>query len=113
MAKDDMHVVMYRILAYLYKCLRDGKEPEFALYSHEFLKINKRYWTAIMVELVNRGFVSGFELMRSDNETDVVPVVPAVTMEGVEFLLDNSLMTKARRFIEESKGIIPLAASIL
>ena len=27
MASDDMHVVMYKILKYLYECLKKGVEP--------------------------------------------------------------------------------------
>lgn len=25
---DDMHVIMYKVLAYLYKCLKLGKDPD-------------------------------------------------------------------------------------
>lgn len=32
MAENDMHVIMYRIMAYLYWCMREGVEPEPAQY---------------------------------------------------------------------------------
>ena len=28
MAKDDYHVIAYKILAYLYTCLKEGRNPE-------------------------------------------------------------------------------------
>lgn len=27
MAHDDLHVVMYKILAYLYSCMKSGEKP--------------------------------------------------------------------------------------
>lgn len=32
MAQDDMHVIMYRILAYLYWCIKQGVRPDPAQY---------------------------------------------------------------------------------
>ena len=31
MAKDDYFVVMYKILAYLYQCLKDGVKPNIGV----------------------------------------------------------------------------------
>ena len=32
MAENDMHVIMYRIMAYLCWCMREGVEPDPAQY---------------------------------------------------------------------------------
>ena len=108
MAKDDMHVVMYKILKYLYECLKQGKDVEFDLLAPAIYQINEKYWTAIMLELIDRGYVKGFKKKQGDDRIKVVPVEPSITMTGVEFLLDNSMMAKAKNFIMEAKDFIPL-----
>lgn len=35
MAQDDMHVVMYKILAYLYSCMKEGMKPQLRHYAHD------------------------------------------------------------------------------
>ena len=60
MASDDMHVVMYKILKYLYECLKKGVEPNMEMFDADALGVNERYWTVIMQELMERGYVAGF-----------------------------------------------------
>lgn len=100
MASDDMHVVMYKILAYLYKCLKAGEEPTVSNYNAGHFGINARYWTVIMVQLIDCGYVTGFTVQAADNGTDIIPVRPTVTMDGVAFMMENSMMAKARKFLE-------------
>ena len=35
MAQDDMFVVMYKILAYLYSCMKSGEEPRMSMLAHD------------------------------------------------------------------------------
>ena len=107
MAQDDMHVIMYRILAYLYDCMKRGRDVDPNLISFERLCINKRYWVAIMVELAERGFVKGAVISHADDETNVYLREPTVTMAGVEFLMENSMMNKAKRFLQDFKASVP------
>ena len=108
MSHDDMHVIMYKILSYLYGCMKKGDEPDPERIDNLKLGINLSYWTAIMVQLIERGYVKGYMVKNADNETSVVPVRPTVTMDGVEFLMENSLMAKARRFVMDARGFIPM-----
>ena len=107
MASDDMHVVMYKILSYLYSCMKAGTEANPANISFEALGINKPYWTFIMLQLIEHGYVKGFMIRNADNGTSVIPVNPSVTMEGVEFLSENSMMARARQFLKDVKDTIP------
>lgn len=51
MAKDDMEVIMYKILKYLYECMKKDIDPqlfmEFQVVSHstELLVQNNRYFS--------------------------------------------------------------------
>lgn len=110
MADDDVHVVMYKVLAYLYKCLKAGEDPAVANYNAGHFRINERYWTVIMVQLIDCGYVTGFTVQRADDGTDIIPVRPTVTMDGVAFMMENSMMAKARKFLEsigDIKSVIP------
>lgn len=107
MARDDMHVIMYTILKYLYECLKAGTDPDPLKFSAEALCINERYWTAIVADLANRGYIRGVMVVHKPSG-DVVQVVnPSVTIEGVEFMMENSMMQKALDFVKEAKSAIP------
>lgn len=108
MASDDMHVVMYKILKYLYECLKKGVEPNMQMFDADALGVNERYWAVIMQELMERGYVAGFVTKQLGKDVKIIPKNPSVTMEGVEFILDNSMMKKAMDFIREARDFIPL-----
>lgn len=109
MASDDMHVVMYKILAYLYGCMRQGEEPSRAALAHDgdMLSIPYRYWAQIMSQLAEMGLVKGVSVKWMDNEPHVFLASPCVTLAGVQFLEENSMMAKARRFLKEAKSTLP------
>lgn len=107
MTYDDMHVIMYRILAYLYDCMKRGCKPDPSRVLYEHLCINRNYWIAIMIELAERGFIKGVKISHADDETNVYLSDPTVTMAGVEFLMENSMMNKAKRFLQDIKATVP------
>ena len=87
MANDDMYVVMYRILAYIYDCMKKGSEPSADAYSAEKLGIPQDYWNHIMNELVNHGYLCGVSVHAMFGGSLVVSESrPRVTMEGVAFI---------------------------
>lgn len=53
MAKDDYHVLAYRILVYLYRCLKDGACPDLECIGYEKLEINENSWNYIMIHLLD------------------------------------------------------------
>lgn len=110
MAQDDMHVVMCKILSYLYWCLRNGVEPEQRHYAHDgdVLSIPYAYWAAIIRELVANGHVRGFAIVETWGGDSIVNATsPAITMAGVEFLSENSMMRKALKFLQDAKSAPP------
>lgn len=106
MAHDDMYVVMYKIIAYIYACMRKGEEPDPDMYSAEALGVPKAYWDTVMNELIGHGFVAGIAVMSTPYGFVVDRRRPRVTMEGVAFLEENSMMGKAKAFLKEAKDVI-------
>ncbi len=102
MAKDDMHVVIFKILAYIYDCMKSGKPVDKSVIECEPLEIPESYWTQIMRELVEHGYVSGITVKSTTAKDIVLLSDPKVTLDGVEFLMENSMMSKAARLVADA-----------
>ena len=107
MASDDMHVVIYKILGVIYSAMKRGAEPARCDYSYQALGIPEAYWTQIMRELVERGYVSGVNVVATTDGDVIDLAAPRVTLDGVEFLMENSMMAKARQFLIDVKATVP------
>jgi hypothetical protein len=104
MAKNDMRIIMYKILKYMYECLNLGKmiDPEDICNNCEMFRIPQTYWTQIMKELIGHKYVSGvYEIKRiGTGESGIKFGVNAgITFEGVQFLEENSGMEKVADFL--------------
>ena len=108
MAHNDMYVVMYKIIAYLYDCMKKGKEPQETVWNAQALGIPQSYWQQIIAELVGAHYISGVNIFYSDSDLSVIVAEhPYVTMEGVAFAQENSMMGRAKSFLQEAKAAIP------
>lgn len=107
MAQNDMYVVMYKIIAYLYDCMKRGAEPSISEWDAAALGIPEPYWANIVGQMVDHGLLAGVKVWHSDNRTKIAPVSPSVTMEGVAFAQENSMMGKAKQFLTDVKASVP------
>lgn len=108
MPKDDIYVIMYKILAYLYKCMKSGIEPQLSKWDAEAMAIPQSYWNNIVEQMMEHNFISGVECTHVfGGETIIDPVNPAVTMEGVQFARENTMMAKAKKFLQDTKAAVP------
>lgn len=107
MAQNDMYVVMYKIIAYLYDCMKRGEDPSPDGWSATTLGIPEPYWTRVVEQLVRHNYVGGVDIARADSRTAVICAEPFVTMEGVAFAQENSMMGRAKQFLIDAKSAIP------
>lgn len=111
MAKDDYHVIVYQILAYLYTQLKAGEPVDGNMLTHDgpYFKINERYWAYVMETLVNKEFIDGVTITKPWGEDAIVSDLgdARITPEGIEFLCDNSFLQKAKQFLKDVKAIVP------
>lgn len=109
MANNDMEVIMYKILRYLYECMKFDIIPDLQKYGWNSRMINvpQQYWCKIIKILVEKGFVIGFSIL-STKEGVQIQINPPVeiTYEGREFLRENSGMKKAKDFCGEAFEMI-------
>ena len=108
MAKNDYHVIVCRILAYLYACLKSGIDPEKEELLPTRLEIEPKYWLYIMENLQKQGYISGVYIrqllggMPSIRLDDI-----AITPDGIEYLESNSAIERAKNFLKTLKEITP------
>lgn len=118
MAKDDYHVIVYQILAYLYQCLKAGKDidPQMLGKDSEYFivdgkALSDRYWCYILYQLQRMQLVDGIMFSgRVNNYPYERPVrweKCMITPMGIEYLTDNSFLTKAKEFLKDAKAIVP------
>lgn len=98
----DNFKTVYRILRYLEKAM-DYDELEMDFISANALGISERRWVAIMEMLVKEGYIDGVGVKRSaDGDVDLSISDPRITLRGLEYLKENSMMQKAANL---AKGI--------
>lgn len=103
----DNFKAIYRILRYLEKAM-DYDEADLDFISHERLGITEQRWTAIMEMLVKDGYVDGIGIKRSvDGEIAISVSSPRITLKGLEYLKENSLMQKAANLAKGVAEFIP------
>lgn len=112
MAKDDYHVIVYQILAYLYNCLKKDLEVEKDKLKPqgELFTINTRYWSFIISNLVNDGYIERVVLtdVWGEDYPQISNIENArITPKGIEYLTNNSFLNKAKEALKDVKAIVP------
>ncbi len=108
MAKNDYFVIVYRILSYLYECFKMGERPDTDMFGPDALGINNGYWVNVMESLFNEGYIIGLTFRTPIGGVKGVKLFDLrITQKGIEFLQENSLMSKARDFLKTMKETIP------
>nr|DAL58673.1 MAG TPA_asm: hypothetical protein [Caudoviricetes sp.] len=89
MAKDDINVIMYKILKYFYTCMKAGVKPvpEEMI---DFLDIPELYGKTVMHGLHEKGFIDR----------------AGITIDGMRFMDSDSGMNEVDEFLGESFGIV-------
>lgn len=109
MARDDYHVVVFRILTYLYACLKAGEAVSMQYLCAEEFDCVQSYWDYIIQHLYEDGYIEGVEivLILSKKRTCRITQDIMITPKGIEYLQDNSIMAKTREFLKTLKETIP------
>ena len=102
----DNFKIIYRILRYLEKAM-DYDEADIDFISASRLGISEQRWTAIMEMLVKEGYIVGIGVKRSAGGDVCLSISDIrITMKGLEYLQENSLMQKAANVVKGIAEII-------
>lgn len=107
---EDLTIV-YKILKILQRGM-DLEEFDISAISADKLGISVPKWNRIMAMIVTKGYVSGIEVRNSFESTypKVTLVRPELTLDGLEYLEENSTMKK---IANAAKGILGIASNAL
>ena len=109
MAKDDYFSIVYQILKYLYDCLKKGEKPNPEFLSWQYLNIPQSYWKYIFDSLLEYGLVKDFQSIQTKDglvfgNFDDMQITP----QGIQYLFENNLISKARKTLKDIKDIIDI-----
>ena len=112
MARNDYHVLMLRVLLFLYRRLKGetAKDPETYLTApSEDFPVEPDYLRFVLAEMTDKGLISGFRVTRAWGGVIVLTVVDRIqiTGGGIDYLVNNSALEKAKRFLKDLKENIP------
>lgn len=98
----DNFKIIYKILKYLETAM-DYDEVDTSRLSAEALNVSENRRIGILEMLVKEGYVDGVGVTRSvDGNVLLSMDAPRITLKGLEYLQENSIMAKAAR---TAKGI--------
>lgn len=114
MARDDYYVIVYKILSYLYACLKNSMAPDLDEISAESPKIDisRQYWNYIMLHLIDEELIEG--AFRVDmGDTQGIKFAPNfnITPNGITYLEENTMIKKVERFM--GNQLIKTASGLL
>ena len=108
MAKNDYFVIAYRILKYLYETFQTGETPDLCVFGADALGINESYWCNVMESLSLEGYIRGVVIApRLGNSKGMQLIDLKITQKGIEYLQENSMMSKAKNVLQGGKETIP------
>lgn len=115
MAKDDFFVVAYKILLYYYACLKRTRVFDKDEFDHMIgaKDINEDYLTDILVMLWENGYLKGVNPRKAIGGIIVglnSPQNYKITLKGIEYLQENSMMSKTRDMLLKTAS--PIASLI-
>ena len=117
MAKNDYFAIVYKLLATLYDKLKDGVKPDLKaiLNDEDTFPIDQAYWIAVFEDLIEKGYINGVVVVRVVGNGKRIQETRdgiRITIDGVEYLENNSLMKKALEVWGTAKDFLPMAAKL-
>lgn len=108
MPKDDIFRLIYSILSELYACKKQGVRVNKEDISHERFGIPYSYWLDILLEMNEKGYVRGILCRKTKCTGRVVNYDNIdITLDGIQYLEENSMMQKAKNTLKDIKDIVP------
>lgn len=100
--------IMYKILRELEKNMGNEKFSVESI-SAEKMKISFEKWEQLLILMQDDGYIKGLVLAKEMGEMYrhiAEPIKPQITIRGLEYLTENSLMAKAKEALRMAGEII-------
>lgn len=100
---DDFRII-YRILKHLRDAM-DFEEFDSEGFTAQRFGTNENRFHALLVQLQESGYIDNLEVVRYTRPPPQIqpPIAPRITLKGLEYLSENSMMKKAA---DIAKGVL-------
>jgi len=105
----DNFKIIYKILKFLEMSL-DYEMTDVDAISYQRLGITKERWEQLLIMLQDSGYITGIAVTQSlgDNKRHIAePITPVITLKGLEYLTENTLLKRAAALLKGAKDMIP------
>lgn len=111
MAKDNYDVVVYKVLLYLYACLKRKAVFDEATFRKTVGgdAVNDDYLDDVLHMMSQEGLIKGMAFTKAWGSTYMAISDPSdmkITVKGIQYLQDNDKMKKVENFLLESCDIV-------
>lgn len=97
--------VIYKILKYLESTLDTG-EVDRRIFNSKTFGVSENRFYALLKMLEAEGYITGL-ILDGDIHLEAKMDSPKITLKGLEYLEDNSVMKKVAAALKELKSAIP------
>ena len=99
----DMSTVLYKILKYADSCMKSDVEPDLEE-ARKLAGVNNTYFTQVMIEADRKGLISGLYIPErlDTREPCVIAQHMAITLDGAQYLEENSSMRKVASMLGDA-----------
>lgn len=102
----DNFKLIYRILKYIEACMEYEQFDDDNFTASHF-GVSDALFLNILQALLEAGYISGIKIVTDKFGSDIALINPHLTLAGMEYLADNSMMKKAYRLLKGIKDITP------
>lgn len=105
----DNFKIIFKVLKALEQAM-DYDEFDISKISHTRLNITYQRWEKIMIMLAKSGYIEGviYDQCSGEYSSHIEkPIQPTITMKGLEYLEENSMMKKAADVAKGIKDMVP------
>ena len=104
----DNFKIIYKILRELEKNM-GNEDFDISCISAEKLKISFERWEQLLILIQDEGYIKGLVLSTELSQTYrhiAEPVKPQITLKGLEYLANNSMIARAKEMLKMAGEII-------
>ncbi len=103
----DNFKILYQILRTMEATL-DKEDLNLADISAESFHISENRWCCLMKMLIDSGYIEGMRIRYvADGKLMISISNPAITLKGLEYLEENTMMKKAYKVLKGIKDVTP------
>ena len=102
----DNFKIIYKILRYINDCLQ-YEEFDEEHFTAAYFGISNPLFLNLLKMLVDENYVKGIRIITNKCGSDFVLIEPRLTLAGMEYLENNTMMKKAYRFLKGIKDVTP------